>query len=167
MNLHEAREIMAKKLEELAAPIKEKGLEVVTRVLYTDRTLQEYSEFNEKCILIFGDIAIGTEDLDRDDYCNYSMCCEVKTALVNDAELEKEINNLDGELAAFMEKLEKSGKTPTALISEINKKQEEDAEEAAKQFSKEMNKLRLKLLISIGIIVVILLAVLIGIPLLT
>ena len=167
MNLHEAREIMAKKLEELAAPIKEKGLEVVTRILYTDRTLQEYSEFNEKCILIFGDIAIGTEDLDRDDYCNYSMCCEVKTALVNDAELEKEINNLDGELAAFMEKLEKSGKTPTALISEINKKQEEDAEEAAKQFSKEMNKLRLKLLISIGIIVVILLAVLIGIPLLT
>ena len=158
---------MAKKLEELAAPIKEKGLEVVTRILYTDRTLQEYSEFNEKCILIFGDIAIGTEDLDRDDYCNYSMCCEVKTALVNDAELEKEINNLDGELAAFMEKLEKSGKTPTALISEINKKQEEDAEEAAKQFSKEMNKLRLKLLISIGIIVVILLAVLIGIPLLT
>ena len=158
---------MAKKLEELAAPIKEKGLEVVTRVLYTDRTLQEYSEFNEKCILIFGDIAIGTADLDRDDYCNYSMCCEVKTALVNDAELEKEINNLDRELASFMEKLEKSGKPPTALISEINKKQEEDAEEAAKQFSKEMNKLRLKLLISIGIIVVILLAVLIGIPLLT
>ena len=167
MNLHEARERIAAKLEELSAPLKEKGLKIEARVIYADRTLQEYSEFNERCILVYGDIAIGTEELERDEFCNFSMCCEVKTALVDEMELEKEMNNLDGEIVAFIEKLEKTEKTPTALITEINKKQEEDAEAAAIEFSKEMTKARIKLLIGIGAVVVIMLAIIIGIPLLT
>ena len=167
MNLHEAREKIAAKLEELSAPIKAAGLKVEARVIYADRTLQEYSEFNERCILVYGDIAIGTEELERDEFCNFSMCCEVKTALVDEIELEKETNALDGEIAAFMEKLEKSGKTATALITEINKKQEEDAEAAAIELSKELTKARIKLLIGIGAVVIIMLAVIIGIPLLT
>ena len=167
MNLHEAREKIAVKLEELSAPIKEAGLTVEARILYADRTLQEYSEFNDRCILVYGDIAIGTEELERDEYCNFSICCEVKTALVDDTELEKELNNLDGELVAFMEKIEKSEKSATALITEINKKQEEDAEAAAIDFAKEIKKARIKLLLGIGAVVIIMLAVIIGIPLLT
>lgn len=167
MNLHEAREKIAAKLEELAAPIKEAGLTTVTRIIYTDKNLQEYSEFNEKCILIFGDIAIGTEELERDEYCNYSMCCEVKTALVNDAEIDTEINKLEGDVSAFLETLKASTVSPTELIDKINKEQEAEAEEAAKEFSKEMNKLRFKLLIGIGIVAAIIIALLIAIPLLT
>ena len=167
MYLQEAREKIAAKLEELSAPIKEAGLKVEARVIYADRTLQEYSEFNEKCILVYGDIAIGTEELERDEYCNFSMCCEVKTAIVNDTELESEMNNLDGEIVAFMEKIEKCEKGATALITEINKKQEEEAEAAAIEFANEMKKARIKLLIGIGAVVVIMLAVIIGIPLLT
>lgn len=167
MILQEATTKIAEKLEVFSAPIKAAGLKVVTRIIYADRMLKEYSEFNENCILVYGDIAIGTDELERDEYCNYSMCCEVKTALVNEEELEKEINNLDGEIVAFMERLEKSEKGATALITEINKKQEEEAEAAAIEFSKEMSKARIKLLIGIGAVVIIMLAVIIGIPLLT
>lgn len=167
MNINEARERLAARLDALAAPIKEKGLKAETRILYTDKNLHEYSEFNEKCILIFGDIAIGTDELERDEFCNYSICCEVKTALVDDLEFEKEVNNLDGEVTSFLEKLEAADTTATALITSINKEQEAEAEKAALDFSKEMNKIRIKLLIGIGVIVVIMLAVIIGIPLLT
>ena len=167
MILQEATVKIAEKLEQFSAPARAAGLAVITRIIYADRMLKEYSEFNEKCILVYGDIAIGTDELERDEYCNFSMCCEVKTALVNEEELEKEINNLDGEMTAFMEKLEKSEKTATALITEINKKQEEEAEAAAVEFAKEMSKARIKLLIGIGAVVIIMLAVIIGIPLLT
>ena len=103
MNLHEANEKIAAKLEELSAPMEEAGLKVEARILYADRTLREYSEFNDRCILVYGDIAIGTEELERDEYCNFSICCEVKTGLVDDTELEKELNDLDGEIVAFTE----------------------------------------------------------------
>ena len=167
MNLHEANEKIAAKLEALSAPIKEAGLKVEARILYADRTLREYSEFNDRCILVYGDIAIGTEELERDEYCNFSMCCEVKTGLVDDTELEKEMNDLDGEIVAFTEKLEKSEKSATALITEINKKQEEEAEAAAIEFAQEIKKARIKLLIGIGAVVIIMLAIIVGIPLLT
>ena len=167
MNIVEANEKIAARLDALAAPIREKGLKAEARILYTDKNLHEYSEFNEKCILVFGDIAIGTDELERDEFCNYSVCCEVKCALVDDTELEKELNNLDGEVTAFLEKLEKSDKPVTELIESINKEQEAEAEKAALDCSKEMNKMRIKLLIGIGAIIVIMLAIIIGIPLLT
>lgn len=167
MNVIEASEKLAQKLSELSAPLKEKGLKVEMRILYADKNLQEHTEFNEQCILIYGDIAIGTEELERDEFCNYNACCEVKMALVDDLDFEKEVNDLDGEICAFIERLEKSDAEPTKFIAEINKEQEAEAEKAAVEFSKEMNKMRIKLLISIGAIVVILLALIICIPLLT
>ena len=107
MNIVEAAIKVEEKLNSLSAPLKEMGFSVECRILYADKTLQEYTEFTPKCILIFGDIAIGNEDLERDEYCNYSLCVEVKTGLVDEVELEGEINSLEGELEAFKDKLER------------------------------------------------------------
>lgn len=174
MNVVEATVKIEEKLLELSAPIKEMGFSIENRILYADKNLQEYTEFTPKCILIFGDIAIGTEELERDEYCNYSLCVEVKTGLVDELELEGELNSLEGELEAFKDKLTKfsegkelEAKEYTPLIKEINAQQEKEAEEAAVQFTKDVNKTRVKILIGFGIIIVIILAVIIGIPLLT
>lgn len=167
MNVTEAHSKIAEELERLAAPLRERGLTVITRVMYADKNLQDFTEFDAKCILIFGDVAVGTEELDRDDFCNYSMCCEIKTGLISEEEFTSELNNLDGELTAFTEKLDGSTVSREALITEINKKQEADAEAAALDFTKQMNKIRLKMLIGIGVIILIILAVIIGIPLLS
>ena len=173
MNIIEAAIKVEEKLNSLSAPLKEMGFSVECRILYADKTLQEYTEFTPKCILIFGDIAIGNEDLERDEYCNYSLCVEVKTGLVDEVELEGEINSLEGELEAFKDKLERYAdgkelvvKDYTPLIKEINAQQEKEAEEAAIQFSKDVNKTRVKILIGLAITIAIILAVIIGIPLL-
>ena len=167
MTVIQAEEKMAAALEEFAAPLRERGLKVITRVLYTDKTLAEISEFNPKCIIAFGDIAIGTEDMDRDDYCNYSMCCEIKTGLLSDEEFTKEMNNLDGELEALKDKLDAEGAVAEDIIREITRKQEAAAETAAQDFAAQMRKLRFKMLLGIGVMIAIMLAVIIGIPLLT
>ena len=168
MTVTQAREKIVGALEELAAPIREAGFTVETRIIYADKTLREYSEFDTKSIIIYGDMAVGNEELERDEYCNFSMCCEIKTGLVDDEEFMKELCSLEGEVEAFKEKLEKNdGKTATEIVKEINAKQEEEAERAAIDFSKQLNKVRIKLLIGIGVIVVIILAIIVGIPMLT
>lgn len=167
MTVTEAHAKIESALEKFAAPLREAGLDVITRVIYADKNLREFHIFDPKCILIFGDIAIGGEELERDEYCNYSMCCEIKTGLINDEDFTKELNNLDGEVEAFKEALERSNKPTLDLIRDINRKQEAEAEEAALDFSKQMNKLRLKMLIGIGIMILIILAVIVGIPLLS
>lgn len=167
MTVIQAEEKIAAALEEFAAPLRERGLTVVTRVLYTDKNLAEMSEFNPKCILVFGDVAIGTEDMERDDYCNYSMCCEIKTGLINDEEFTKEMNNLDGELEALKDKLDADGADAKAIVRDIAKKQESEAESAAKDFALQMKKLRFKMLLGIGVMIAIILGVIIAIPLLT
>lgn len=174
MNIVEAAVKIEEKLLSLSAPIKEMGFTIENRILYADKNLQEYTEFTPKCILIFGDIAVGNEELERDEYCNYSICVEVKTGLVDELELEGELNSLEGEIEAFKEKLKKfadgkelTSKEYTPLIKEINAQQEKEAEEAAIEFTKDVNKTRVKILIGMGIIIVIILAIIIGIPLLT
>ena len=167
MTVIQAEERLAAALEEFAAPLRERGLKAITRVIYTDKNLAEISEFNPKCILMFGDIAVGTEDMDRDDYCNFSMCTEIKTGLIKDDEFEGEINNLDGEVEALKDKLDAEGAVAAEVISKIAKKQEADAELAAEDFARQMKKLRLKMLIGIGAMILIMLGVIIAIPLLT
>ncbi len=174
MNIVEACTKIEERLLELSSPLKELGFAVESRILYADKSLQEYTEFTPKCILIFGDIAIGTDELERDEYCNYSVCVEVKTGLVDELELESELNSLEGEIEAFKDKLKEFAKDEelsanqyTPLIKEINAVQEKEAEEAAIQFTKDVNKTRVKILIGFGVIIVIILAVIIGIPLLT
>lgn len=174
MNIVEAAIKIEERLLSLSSPLKEMGFSIESRILYADKNLQEYTEFTPKCIIVFGDIAIGNEELERDEYCNYSICVEVKTGLVDELELEGELNTLEGEIEAFKEKLEKfaDGKEMTAkdyspLIKEINAIQEKEAEAAAVEFTKDVNKTRIKILIGFGIIIVIILAVIIGIPLLT
>lgn len=166
MNVAEAEVKIAEKLEEFSAPLREAGLNVITRVLFADKTLMEKNEFDAKCILIYGDIAIGTDELDRDDYCNYSLCCEIKAGVIKDEEFTKEINNLDGEIEAFKDKLE-GCENVSELISGINKEQENEADKAALQFAKEIKKIRLKLLIGLGVLILIIVGLIIAIPLIT
>ena len=167
MTVTEAQAKIEEQLNELAAPLREKGLNAITRIIYTDKNLAELPEFGPKAILVFGDLAIGTDELERDDYCNYSLCCEIKTGMVDDTGLDAEIKELISDVDGFYRELEECECSASELIKSINKKQEEDAEKAAGEFSKEMNKLRWKLIFGIGIIAAIILAVIVGIPLLT
>ena len=50
MNVAEAEIKIAEKLEEFSAPLREAGLNVITRVLFADKTLMEKNEFDAKCI---------------------------------------------------------------------------------------------------------------------
>ena len=117
-------------------------------------------------ILLFGDVAFGYESMDFDDYCNYSICCEVKSAEVNEKELEDGIAEFNKEIDKVIEKVS-SATSPESVIEEISKQQTEDAEIAAREFAKEMRKIKFKLYGAIGAIVVIIAAVLILIPMFT
>lgn len=161
MTVQEAYTKINEVLEEYSTPIRELGLDVKTRVFYTDKNLRETPEFNQKCIIIFGDIAIGTPDMEREDYCNFSICSEIKTVIVNDEDMENGLKTLREELDAFKEKL--SGATSVAaVIKETARIQEEEAEKAAAEFTKEMKKIRLKMILGLGIIIAIMLVVIIG-----
>ena len=161
MTVQEAYSKIEAVLEEYAAPIRELGLDVKTRIFYTDKNLRETPEFTQKCIILFGDIAIGMPGMEREDYCNYSVCTEIKTAEVNEEELDAGLATLSNELSAFTESL--SGATSAeTVIRETARAQEQDAERAAAEFTKEMKKIRLKMILALGVIIVIMLGIIIG-----
>lgn len=161
MTVQEAYSKIEAVLEEYAAPIRERGLEVNTRIFYTDKNLRETPEFNQKCIIIFGDIAIGLPNMEREDYCNYSVCSEIKTAVVNEDELDGGLGELREELDAFLAKLEGATSVET-VIKEAARIQEQEAEAAAEEFTREMKKVRLKMMLGLGVIIVIMLVIIIG-----
>ena len=115
---------------------------------------------------MFGDLAFGYGQMEDDDYCNYSICCEIKTGLVDDGELAEGIRAFEEEIDKVIAKL-KGASDPEAILEEISRAQSEEAEEAAKEFSKEMRKVKLKLYLAVGAIIVIIAAVLILGPILT
>ena len=146
--------------------LKEIGLTTRPRSFYTDKNLSEAQEFSPKSLLVFGDLAFGYGQMEDDDYCNYSICCEIKTGLVDDGELADGIRAFEEEIDKVIARL-KGASDPEAILEEISRAQSEEAEEAAKEFSKEMRKVKLKLYLAVGAIIVIIAAVLILGPILT
>ena len=166
MNVKIAREKIEEAIKAGAERLSAAGLKTKVRSFYTDKNLAETDEFSPKVILLFGDVAFGYESMDFDDYCNYSICCEVKSAEVNEKELEDGIAEFNKEIDKVIEKVS-SATSPESVIEEISKQQTEDAEIAAREFAKEMRKIKFKLYGAIGAIVVIIAAVLILIPMFT
>ena len=143
------------------AKLTEAGFYTVARSFFTDKNLIESREFSAKAILIFGDLQVGFEDMDSDDFCDFTICCEIKTGAVDELEIVKGIKTFEDEVAAFIEKAA-AAKDPRAFIEEISAEQDADAEKAAIEFSKEMRKVKLKLYLSLGAIIAVIAAVLIG-----
>ncbi len=142
------------------------GLLTKSRTFYTDKNLAESTEFSPSALLLFGDLAFGCDDMEDDDYCNYSICCEIKTGLVDEGELEAGIADFNNEIDSIIEKLA-NATSKSAFLEEISRKQAEEAEEAAREFAKEMRKVKIKLYSAVAAIVVIILAVLILVPIFT
>ena len=164
MTVQQAYERIQTALVEKKTLLEDYGLTTRIRTFYTDKNLSEKTEFTAKCILVFGNIDIGTPELEDDDWCNFSLCAEIKTAEVEDAALESALADWTAEVDAFIEKV-KSATSREKFITDTCRKQEAEAEAAAAEFSKEIKKVRLKMMLGLGIIVVLMLAVLILVPL--
>lgn len=164
MTVQQAYERIQTVLAEKKTLLEDYGLTTRARAFYTDKNLAEQREFNAKCILVFGNIDVGTAELEDDDWCNFSLCSEIKTGEVDEAALESSIKEWSDEVDAFVERV-KSSPTPSKLIADTCRAQEAEAEAAAAEFAKEIKKVRLKMILGLGIIVVLMLAVLILVPL--
>ena len=140
------------------------GLTTRVRAFYTDKNLAERSEFNAKCILVFGNVDIGTAELEDDDWCNFSLCAEIKTAEVEDSALDSALAEWSTEVDAFIEKA-RAAVSKETLITETCRAQEAEAEAAAEEFTKEIKKVRTKMLIGVGVIALLIFAVLFLLPL--
>ena len=85
----EARERLAAEIVNLTTELSELGAVVRNRIYYFDKNLLEHDDFNGKTILLVGNISVGTENMESDDYCDFAACVEIRTAYVNEDELEK------------------------------------------------------------------------------
>ena len=143
--------------------LEECGFTTRIRTFYADKNLAERTEFNAKCILVFGNVDIGTASLEEDDWCNFSLCAEIKTAEVDDAALESSLTEWAAEVDAFIEKA-KAATSKEEFVTATCRTQEAEAEAAAAEFTKEIKKVRGKMLLGLAIIVILMLAVLILAP---
>lgn len=166
MNVKIAIEKMNEVLNDAEVRLRGAGLKTRKRTFYTDKNLAETQEFSPKVILLFGDLAFGYEGMEDDEYCNYSICCEIKSAEVSDEELEEGIELFLEEIEKLINRLNEAN-SPKAVIEEISTKQSNDAEIAAQEFAKEMRKVKFKLYAAMAAIIVIIVAVLVFVPMLT
>ena len=164
MTVQQAYEKIQTSLAEKKALLEESGLTARVRTFYTDKNLAQRSEFNAKCILVFGNVDIGTAELEEDDWCNFSLCAEIKTAEVEDSALESALTEWETEVNAFVEKA-KLAPSKEDFVTDTCRKQEAEAEAAAAEFTKEIKKVRSKMILGLGIIIVLMLAVLFLLPL--
>ena len=165
MNVKIAIEKIDEVLSGAESRLTEIGLKTKKRTFYTDKNLAETNEFSPKVILVFGDLAFGYEGMDKDDFCNYSICCEIKSAEVSDEELNDGIELFNEEIDKLIEKLGESD-SPESVIEAISRKQSDDAEIAAKEFAKEMRNVKFKLYLAMAAILVIIIAVVVFVPML-
>ena len=163
MTVQQAYERIKEALTQKQTALEECGLITKARAFYTDKNLIAKSEFDAKCILVFGNVDIGTSELEEDDWCNFSLCTEIKTATVEDAALESALEEWSAEVDAFAEKV-KASDSHSATVAETCRKQEAEAEAAAAEFAQEIKKVRTKMLIGVGIIAVLILAVFFLLP---
>ena len=149
MNVEQARQIIKEAVTEQVEICKENGFTVSGKVYFSDKALRECTEFNENIILIFGAIKLGLADMDEEDFCTYGLCCEIKTGLVNDEELEREIADFKSDVQKMLAEIA-AAPSPIEKIKEINLRQEKEAEESMREFDKEMRKMKLKLYSALG-----------------
>lgn len=159
MTVQQAYEKIQTALVEKKALIEECGLTTRIRAFYTDKNLVEKNEFTAKCILVFGNVDIGTPALEDDDWCNFSLCAEIKTGEVDDAALEAALNDWSKEVDSFMEQA-KIAPSREEFVTETCRAQEREAEAAAEEFTKEIKKIRVKMVLGLAVIIVLMLAVL-------
>ena len=149
----EARERLAAEIVNLTTELSELGAVVRNRIYYFDKNLLEHDDFNGKTILLVGNISVGTENMESDDYCDFAACVEIRTAYVNEDELEKAIAEFKEEILKFKDGAKDISNIEN-YVKAISKKQSEDAERASRDFAKEMRKSRIKLIIGIAGIVI-------------
>lgn len=156
-----AREKIEESILKAKGMLTEQGLTAKAESFYTDKNLDKSAEFTVKSILLFGNLSFGTPNMEEDEFCNYSICCEVKSGEVDEGELTKATEDFFAEIDALIKTL--SGATSKeAVLSELSKKQSDDASLAAAEFEKEIRKVRIKLYAAVAVIVVIILGVIIG-----
>ncbi len=160
MTVQQAYEKIQTALAEKKAILDEIGLTTRARAFYTDKNLVEKSEFNAKCILVFGNLDIGASTLEEDDWCNFSLCAEIKTGEVEEEAFESALGEWCTEVDAFIEKV-KATESKEALIVNTSRVQEADAEAAAMEFAKEIKKVRSKMIIGFALIIALMLGVMI------
>ena len=160
MTVQQAYEKIQAALIEKKAILEDLGLTTRARAFYTDKNLTEKSEFNAKCILVFGNLDVGAPNLEEDDWCNFSLCSEIKTGNVEDAALESALGEWCAEVDKFIEEV-KLAESKEALITNTSRAQEADAEAAAMEFAKEIKKVRSKMLIGFGLIIALMLGIMI------
>ena len=160
MTVQQAYEKIQAALAEKKAVLDGLGLVTRARAFYTDKNLIEKSEFNAKCILVFGNLDIGVSTLEEDDWCNFSLCAEIKTGNVEDEALESALGEWCAEVDAFIEKIELAESKESFIIN-TSRAQEADAEAAAMEFAKEIKKVRSKMIIGFAIIIALMVGVMI------
>ncbi len=148
----EARERLANEIVNLTAELSGLGTVVRNRIYYFDKNLLEHDDFNGKTILLVGNISVGTENMESEDFCDFAACIEIRTAYVNEEELEKAIADLKEEILSFKDGAAAS-ESVEAYVRETSMKQTAEAERASQDFAKEMKKNRIKLIIGIGALV--------------
>ena len=161
MTVRIAKEKIEANIAEAKAKLTALGLDAKAESFYTDKNLDRSIEFNPKMILVFGNLTFGFPTAEEDDYCNFSICCELKSGEVSDEELEKSIRDFQEEVDTLISTLA-NATSKEKVLEDLAKKQTDDATVAAAEFDKEMRKVKLKLTLAIAVIVVIILGVIIG-----
>ena len=154
MILEDAKKLIIEKTNAAAEFLKEKGLKVTSKLFYCDSNLSETVEFEKNSIMIFGTISVGTDELEDDEYCNFAICCEIKTALVDDEKLANAIDEFDAEIKAFDTEISAAVSVKDKLI-EISDRQQREGEQSLEEFNREMRSVKLKLYIALGVLAII------------
>ncbi len=161
MNAEIAREKFKEIISEAISIAKEKGFAAKGKTYYSDKTLREFTEFDESIILLFGGIDLGLADMDEEDFCTFGLCCEIKLGMINEEELEREIEDFRTNINNFFEEVA-AAPSPKKKIEEINLRQEKDAEKSMAEFEGEMKKVKLKLYGALAILALIVIGIIIA-----
>ena len=129
MKVEDARELIKTAVGDAMTLTRNHGFEVFGRTYFCDKNLAQISEFNEKVILLFGSIEIGCSDIERDEFCTYALCCEIKTGEVNEEELMREIADFKSDVQTLIDEI-LSAPSKKEKILEINARQEKEAEKS-------------------------------------
>ena len=149
----EARERLASEIINLVSDLKKLNVVVRNRIYFFDKNLLEHDDFNGKTILLVGNISVGTEKMESDDFCDFAACVEIRTAYVSEEELDKAIAEFKEEIVKFIDGAKERDNVEDYVV-EISQKQTEEAARASQDFAQEMKKNRIKLIIGIGALIV-------------
>ena len=154
MNLEQAREKLSCVLTSAKEKFNSEEFITTTELYFCDKNLVKSPQFKKDSIMIFALLTVGHKELEEDEYCSYGICCEIKTANVDEGEIDKEIANFNAETDAFYEEL-KSSPSAKDKILEINQRQEKEAEKSMEEFNSEMRKMKLKLYGALGFLAIV------------